>query len=242
MRDYNKEFQDKNGRRYAYDFDQVLRLYMVKTFQPFYPSQGKALELGCFQGGFTELLVPSFDDLTVVEASNELLGIVKKRFGEKVRFINSTFEALDLPPEYEAIFLVHTLEHLDSPADVLRKIGTWLTPTGRLFIAVPNAMAASRQIAVEMGLIEHNCAVTEGEREHGHRKTYSFDSLQCDISQTGLRIESRGGVFFKPLANFQFDKLMGAGVISQGYLDGCYALGMRYPDLCASIYAVCRRP
>ena len=50
-----------------------------------------------------------------------------------------------------------------------------------------------------------------------------------------------GGVFFKPLANYQFDRLMDGDVISEGYLEGCYRLGMQYPDLCASIFLVCER-
>jgi len=242
VRDYNKECQDGDGCKYNYDFDRVLRQYMVKTFRPFYPTTGKVLELGCYKGDYTELLAASFRDLTVVEGSDELLAATRARVGGHVRFINATFESLELPPEYEAIFLVHTLEHLDNPVEMLRRIGGWLSPTGRLFVAVPNANAVSRQIAVEMGLIAHNSAVTEGELAHGHRKTYSFDTLREDITLAGLRIETRGGVFFKPLANFQFDKLMGSDVLSQGYMDGCYALGTRYPDLCASIYAICRKP
>ena len=46
---------------------------------------------------------------------------------------------------------------------------------------------------------------------------------------------------FKPFANFQFDKLIEHKIIDQGYLDGCYALGMQYPELAASIYVVCGR-
>jgi len=56
-----------------------------------------------------------------------------------------------------------------------------------------------------------------------------------------LRIVQSGGVFFKPLANFQFDQLIGGDVISPDYLEGCYRLGMRYPDLCATIWAMCER-
>ena len=48
-------------------------------------------------------------------------------------------------------------------------------------------------------------------------------------------------MFFKPLANYQFDKLMGGDVIPDAYLEGCYRLGMQYPDLCASIWLVCER-
>ena len=74
-----------------------------------------------------------------------------------------------------------------------------------------------------------------------HRATYSLDTLERVVNEGGLRIVHRGGVFFKPLANYQFDKLMGGDVISDGYLEGCYRLGMHYPDLCASIYAVCEK-
>jgi hypothetical protein len=33
--------------------------------------------------------------------------------------------------------------------------------------------------------------------------------------------------------------LMNTDIISKEYLDGCYKLGMIYPDLCASIYLIC---
>jgi hypothetical protein len=116
-----------------------------------------------------------------------------------------------------------------------------LSPGGRFFVVVPNAQAASRQIAVRMGLIETNHSVTEGERIHGHRCTYSLDTLEHDVRSAGLRVESRGGVMFKPFANFQFDRMIRHQVIDNAYLEGCYALGMQYPELAASIYVVCRR-
>ena len=34
---------------------------------------------------------------------------------------------------------------------------------------------------------------------------------------------------------------MGGDVISDDYLEGCYRLGMHYPDLCASIWLACER-
>jgi len=106
---------------------------------------------------------------------------------------------------------------------------------------VPNAQAASRQIAVRMGIIETNHSVTAGERAHGHRCTYSLDTLEHDVRSAGLRIESRGGICFKAFANFQFDLMIKNEVIDQAYLDGCYALGMQYPELTASVYVVCQR-
>jgi hypothetical protein len=125
---------------------------------------------------------------------------------------------------------------------LLRRVNAeWLTDTGRLFLVCPNANAPSRQIAVRMGLIAHNSAVTPGEREHGHRITYSIDTLERDAVAAGLNVAYRSGVFFKALANFQWDRLLETDIVSKEYLEGCYKLGQVYPDLCSSIFLMCQK-
>jgi 2-polyprenyl-3-methyl-5-hydroxy-6-metoxy-1,4-benzoquinol methylase len=238
-RDFNREYQD-GASKYAYDFDSVLRRYMLRTLEPFF-QDGPALEMGCYQGEVTAMLARRFSDLTVIEASSELMAEALRRVGPDVRFVNALFEDADIEGPFESVFLMHTLEHVDDAARVLARVNRWLSPTGRLFVVVPNANAPSRQIAVHMGLITHSSAVTDAEREHGHRRTYSLDTLERDVLDGGLRVLHRGGIFFKPLANYQFDALIGGDVISEAYLEGCYRLGMRYPDLCASIYLVCAK-
>ena len=237
VRDYNQEHLD-GQRKYSYEFDTVLRRYMMRTLEPFL-RPGRALELGCYTGDVTELIAERYTDLTVVEASDELITATRRRLGGRAVFVHSTFETATLDGEFDAVFLMHTLEHLDEPQVVLRRIRGWLSERGRLFVVVPNANAASRQIAVEMGVVPFNSAVTDAELAHGHRKTYSLDTLEREVTDGGLRIVHRGGVFFKPLANYQFDQLMGGDIVTQDYLEGCYRLGMRYPDLCASVYVVC---
>jgi len=160
---------------------------------------------------------------------------------QNVNVISSYFESLSFEAEFDVIFLMHTLEHIEDSVGLLKNIKQWLAPGGRLFLACPNANAASRQIAVQMGLIDFNSAVTEGEALHGHFKTYSLDTLQNEAKLAGFQIEDQGGIFFKPLANFQIDKAMELGVIDKDFLDGCFSLGKKYPDLCSSIYLVCSK-
>jgi len=240
MRDYNKEAKDTSDHKYSYGFDNLMHGYMMRTFSSFSP-KGKALEMGCYHGDFTELLLKHFDDVSVIEASQECVEVTRKRVGEKVKFTNSTFENFNSIEKYDSIFLMHTLEHLDHPVEILNKVNSWLSDKGQLFLVCPNANAPSRQIAVKMGLITHNSAITPAEKEHGHRNTYSLDTLEREARQAGLEVRHRGGVFFKALANFQFDKLMGTDVLSDEYMEGCYQLGMIYPDLCASVYLVCTK-
>src|SRR4051812_41815068 len=127
-RDYNQEYQDNEQRKYAYDFDNILRHYMMQAFLPYKKTAGgKALEMGCFKGEFTEILTQFFEDITVIEASDELVEYTRNRVSKNVKFICSTFEEFHGAEKYDYIFLMHTLEHLDNAKEVLRKVSGWLS-------------------------------------------------------------------------------------------------------------------
>lgn len=241
-RDYNVEIKDAEDHKYAYGFDfDVMHPYMIRSFEPFF-RRGSLLELGSFKGDFTRRLLPYFEDITCVEASDVAVEEARRKLGDKVTFVNSLFEKAALSRRYDNIVLTHVLEHLDDPVLVLKRINDeWLADGGRFFLVCPNANAPSRQIAVKMGLISHNAAVTPPEAEHGHLCTYTLDTLERDAVAAGLKVVHRSGIFFKALANFQWDRLLQTDIISPEYLDGCYKLGQHYPDLCSSIFLMCER-
>lgn len=241
-RNYNQEIIDNDGRNYFYGFDyDVMHPFMIKSFEPFF-NKGSLLELGSFKGDFTKRFLPFSDDITCVEASDVAIEEAKKKLGSNVTFVNSMFENAALPKRYDNIVLTHVLEHLNDPVLVLKRINDeWLAEGGRFFLVCPNANAPSRQIAVKMGLITHNSAVTPAEAEHGHRCTYTLDTLERDAVAAGLKVVHRSGIFFKALANFQWDQLLQTDIISKDYLEGCYKLGQHYPDLCSSIFLMCEK-
>ena len=241
-RNYNNEFKDLGKKKYANNFDfDVMHNFMIRSFQNFFVS-GNFLELGSFKGNFSSKLLPLTDNLTCVEASDVAINEARKRFGSRIIFVNDIFENVTLPCKYDNVIMTHVLEHLDDPIKILQRINQeWLSEKGKLFLAVPNANAPSRQIAVKMGLISHNTAVTPGEKAHGHKITYTLDTLERDALAAGLKVIHRSGIFFKALANFQWDKILDTDVISPEYLEGCYQLGQIYPDLCSSIFLVCEK-
>jgi SAM-dependent methyltransferase len=239
-RDYDAEILDTADHQYAYGFDfDVMHPYMIRSFQPFF-RPGSFLELGSFKGDFTRRFRDHFDDITCVEASGDAIAEARAKLGDGIDFVHSRFETVELPRRYDNIVLTHVLEHLDDPIRVLKRVNDeWLAEGGRFFLVCPNANAPSRQIAVKMGLISHNAAVTIAEAEHGHRITYSLDTLERDTAAAGLNVVHRSGIFFKALANFQWDRLLQTDIISREYLEGCYQLGQIYPDLCSSIFLMC---
>jgi 2-polyprenyl-3-methyl-5-hydroxy-6-metoxy-1,4-benzoquinol methylase len=242
MRNYNQELKDTSDHKYAYNFDfDVMHHYMIESFKHHFV-KGNCLELGSFKGDFTKRLIPYFKDITCVEASDEAIEIAKQTLNSNITYFNSLFETVELPTKYDNIILTHVLEHIDDPVGLLSIIkNQWLSDEGKLFLVCPNANAPSRQIAVKMGLITHNAAITSSEAEHGHKITYTLDTLERDVKLGGLNTIYRSGIFFKALANFQWDQLLGTNIISKEYLDGCYQLGQQYPDLCSSIILICKK-
>lgn len=236
MRDFSVEHKDNSHRKYHYGFDDFNRLKLIEAFGPHF-QKGPSLEIGAYRGAMTHLISEQLGNLTVVEAATDLAQDLADRF-PAVSVVNSLVEDWVSDIEFDNIFLVHTLEHIDNRQSVLTKIRGLLSEKGRLFVAVPNARALSRLIAVEMGVVDYPEAITEGERLHGHTVTYNLDTLQDDILAAGLSVITSGGVVLKTLANFQIDRAIEAGIISPQYLEACNQLAKTYPEFSSSIFVV----
>ena len=243
MRDYNQELLNTSDHQYRFDFDvNVMHPYMVRAIKIFL-KEGKTLEMGSYKGYFSRLLKKTVGDLECIEASSDAVAQFKADPElANITVYNNTFETAKLPHKFKNIIITHTLEHLDNPVGVMKKVrDEWLDDDGRFFVICPNANAPSRQIAVRMGILSHNATITEAERDHGHRVTYSFDTLERDAKNAGFRVIGKKGIFFKALANFQWDKILKTDIVDNAYLDACYELGEVYPDLCSSICLICEK-
>jgi len=82
--------------------------------------------------------------------------------------------------------------------------------------------------------------LTENDLNHGHRRVYDALTLGKSLTDNGFSVISKGGVILKPLADFQLDKLLDSGFLTRKHIDGLYDLGIEYPDLCGSLFAVSR--
>jgi 2-polyprenyl-3-methyl-5-hydroxy-6-metoxy-1,4-benzoquinol methylase len=221
-----------------FKFDKLMRTYMMRTFDPYFPKAGKALQLGCGHGDQTTEIYQYYKDITVVDAAPQFLERVKALALPNVKVVESLFEEYETQEKFHMIMISHVLEHLIDPVAVLKRVKEFLAPGGKIFVVVPNGAAPSRQIAVQMGVLSHMADLSQADIKHGHRRVYFLDTLEKDVRLAGLTIEQRGGVFFKPLANFQLEELMGGPLLSQEFMEGCYRLGFHYPTLCASIYTI----
>jgi 2-polyprenyl-3-methyl-5-hydroxy-6-metoxy-1,4-benzoquinol methylase len=219
--------------------DDLIRKLAVETFEPFIdPKLG--LELGCSDGYMTRLLSKKLRQLDVVEGSEHFIKRAKQRNLQNVSFIHCLFEEFKAAKQYDYIFLCYVLEHVYEVGEILRIVHSSLHPDGLLFVVVPNSRALSRQLAYHMGLIPDLQALTQNDFAHGHRRVYDRVSLNRDLEDGGFTTIAQGGIMLKFLADFQMDRLLDMAVLQKPQIRGLYKLGFEYPDLCGSIYSICK--
>lgn len=182
----------------------------------------------------TRHLAEDFTDLTVVDASPQFCASLSERFPAAV-VVESLFETFLPERRFDNVVLGHVLEHVIDPVSILTAVRDWITPSGRLFAAVPNAQSIHRQMAVVMGLLETTSTLNETDARMGHRRVYSPYELHQDVETAGFTIDVRGGYWLKPVSNAQIERDWTSEMV-----DAAMQVGERYPDIAAEILVVAR--
>ena len=193
---------------------------------------GTCLELGPAEGLMTDSVVRHFEKVVAVDGSAAFCAQLQRAIPE-VEVHCSLFELYEPDAKFDAILLGHILEHVERPVDLLRRVGQWLSDSGKLFVAVPNSRSLHRQAAVVMGLLRSESELNDTDVRQGHRRVYSPEALRSDVLQAGLNIDVFGGFWLKPLSNVQLEEQWTTEMI-----DAYMVLGERYPDVAAEIFVI----
>jgi len=194
------------------------------------------LEMGPAEGLMTERLAETGLQLTVVEGSEKFCRDLQYRF-PRATVVNALFEDYSPGRTFDNVVMGHVLEHVQDPVPILRRIREWMSPTGRLFAAVPNARSIHRQAAVLMGLLPKEDALNDADRHHGHRRVFDPETFRGAFLEAGFKIEVFGGYWLKPVSNRQIEESW-----SSAMLQAFMALGERYPDIAGELYVVATSP
>lgn len=238
-------FLDRVHNTYTVDRSsqtKTMRELIFRTIKPYLDSGQRGIELGCSDGYMTSKIAAAIAELDVVDGSLKFIAEATKRNLRNVKFIHSLFEDFSSKGEYDCAFASYILEHVRDPVQVLRRVHENLLPGGMLFVVVPNARALSRQLARHMGLIKCLEELTENDIGHGHRRVYDRSLLNEHLRSAGFKTISQGGIMLKILADFQLDRLIDEGILSEKHIDALYWMGLEYPDLCGSLFSICQKP
>jgi len=196
----------------------------------------KVLEMGCSTGLMTKRLVKKFPNLTVIDGSRKYIEYTKNLVkAKKAKFVLSLFEDFETKDKFDDIIMSHVLEHIKNPVFILKKAKSWLKKEGRIHITVPSAQSLHRKVGQKMGVIKKLEGLTKKERNLGHRRVYSRESLKKDIEKAGLKVIFYQGIFLKPLSASQMQNW------NKKILDAFFEIGKELPEYCATIYFICKK-
>lgn len=162
---------------------------------------GDLLELGYGDGLFTHELVQMGHTVTLLEGAQSLVAKVRSEYGDRLQIHHSLFEEFETEKTYDYVIATHVLEHVDNPVSVLSHMKSWLKPSGRLVVIVPNKESLHRQLAVLMNLQPQMDTLSDRDQVVGHQRVYSFETLAKDLDQAGFEVVERKGFFLKVLPN-----------------------------------------
>jgi 2-polyprenyl-3-methyl-5-hydroxy-6-metoxy-1,4-benzoquinol methylase len=231
-----------SGSRYAADFDYFMHDLGLERFMEDLKDKN-CLELGCYHGEMTKKLARICHSVTAVDVDETCISFSEDTCRENlnVKFINSDFINFKDYSQYEVIYFSHALEHVVNDAELITHINKSMSRNQVLITIVPNGRSLSRQIAVNMGLMESPLQVTDFERKIGHHRTYDMQSLSSLFINSGMEIISKGGIMPKIFSNNQYDKCIDARIIDLNFLKALNNLSKIYPELCASIFLITKK-
>ncbi len=225
----------------AYDRNYVLDNRLTLTWYPqrvtTMARTGSMLELGLGHGYSTDYFAQNFGRYLVVEGSQEMIDRFRDRFPNKgIEVAHSYFEDFETDERFDAIGMGFVLEHVDNPAAIMRNFTRFLAPDGSIFLAVPNAESLHRRFGHAAGLLPDIQALSQADREFGHKRYFTLASLREMVEGVGLTVRKVEGLLLKPITTQQMIDLN----LNESILRAMLTVGIDYPELeCNPSPALC---
>jgi len=192
QRDRYKNYNNSNNYHRDVDYQKnetLFRNIFEKRFRiigKFVKNPDRVLEVGCSTGILLSLFKKNTGETWGVEPSKS--GELAKN--KVTKLLRTTFEKAELPKNYfDLVILNHTLEHLENPLLVLRKVNFLLKDGGIIFVDVPNFGGLSAKI------FGRNWALL---LPYEHNFQFTLATLRKLLIKSNFKLiyqESRSGLF-----------------------------------------------
>jgi len=218
-----------------YDFDnEILLNWYPQRILTHTNAMGSLLELGLGHGYTTDIFSGQFKKHIVLEGSDSVIQNFKKKFPAcPATIIKTYFEEFTSEEKFDVIVMGFILEHVNDPVQILSHFRQFLSPGGKLFVAVPNAEVLNRRIGHLAGLLSDMQELSENDHILGHQRYYTVESLSGDIKKAGYEIQKMEGIYLKPFTTQQIMSLN----FDKKILDALCLVGIDYPELSCGIIA-----
>jgi 2-polyprenyl-3-methyl-5-hydroxy-6-metoxy-1,4-benzoquinol methylase len=165
----------------------------------------RVLDLGFVEGAWTDALLAQGCSVDVVEGASRHVAFGRDKYAgdPRVRMFHALFQEFEPPDTYDTIVAADMIRYLPDPAAFLARARTWLAPSGRIVITVPNRRSLHRRIGAALGFESSLDEPNTRDTEVGNRRSYDRYELRHLLQQCGYDIETLQGAFLKPLSSEQ---------------------------------------
>lgn len=217
------------GALYALDNELILNWYPHRVVEQ--TAGGSLLELGVGHGYATRILNGRFDRHVIVDGSAAVIEQFRAQNPDLILdLVESYFEDYETDERFDSICMGFILEHVDDPAEILRRFRRFLAPGGAVFVTVPNAESMHRRVGSAAGLLPDLFTLGEGDLQFGHQRLFSVASMNELLQECGYTPAGSEGLFLKPLTTGQLEQLD----LTPEILKGLMEVGVAYPELCCA--------
>ena len=145
-----------------------------------YVPKGRILDVGCYVGTFLRFLREQGWDITGVELDARAVRFAQQEFG--LTILNEALESLDTDryhDSFDAVTMLHLIEHLDDPASMLDAVFRLLKPGGILVVETPIYNSLMFKL---LGKRERSLSC------NGHIVFYTVDTLLRLLTRIGFEV------------------------------------------------------
>ncbi|HRH40434.1 MAG TPA: methyltransferase domain-containing protein [Pyrinomonadaceae bacterium] len=170
----------------------------------------------------------------ILEGAKEIIENYKNTYNPppQVEIRHTYFEEFQTDELFDAIEAGFVLEHVDDPAIVINHIKQFLKPSGKMYLAVPNARSLHRIIGHEAGMLDNYYKLSIHDLQLGHKRYFDLNSFTKFALDCGLKICNVEGIFLKPVTTDQLNQLN----LDPRLWKSLLKVGVNFPDICNSIY------
>lgn len=218
-----------------YDFDnEILLTWYPQRIVENSKDAHSVLELGLGHGFTTNIFFNHFPRHVVLEGSPAVIRNFREKSPEcRPQIIETYFEEFSTDEKFDVIVMGFILEHVDDPFAIISRYKAFLSPAGKMFVAVPNAEVLNRRLGALAGILKDMEILSENDHLLGHKRYYTTRTLTADICRAGCRIDRMEGIYLKPFTSQQITLLN----LDRKIIRAMCEVGVDYPELSCGILA-----
>jgi SAM-dependent methyltransferase len=189
------------------DFDSWYTKLTARRIERHLGPTAHILELGSATGLMTSLLAREGREFVCVERSTPYVARARGRGLPRVEIVQGRIEDYPTGVTFDHVLAINLLHEIPDLDPLMRHIAGLLKPTGLLHVALPNPASLHRLVALEAGLIDSLCEISERGRRFSTLRLFPAAEFVERASGWGFTCIEQSSVLVKPLPNAEMARM-----------------------------------